>query len=177
MAWLKKSVIFFVGGIVFLLLIGLILPADYQVERKILIEAPAEKIYPNVVDLRAWSQWGVWYMRDPNMEVNFSGPDRAIGMESSWKSETQGSGEMRITALKHNRMVVYNLYFPEYEMGSTGSFTLEPVKGGTLVTWQDTGKLGANPFHRYLGLMMDNMIGPDFELGLENLKTVVENQS
>ncbi|MBU2978976.1 SRPBCC family protein [Alteromonas sp. C1M14] len=177
MKWLKKSIIYFFGAIVLLLLVGFILPSHYQVERKILIEAPAENIYPNVVDLRAWSKWGVWYMRDPNMEVEFSGPDRAIGMLSVWKSDTQGSGEMRISALKHNRMVSYDLYFPEYEMSSTGTFTLEPVKGGTLVTWQDSGEMGTNPVNRYIGLMMDSMIGPDFELGLENLKTVVENQT
>lgn len=37
--------------------------------------------------------------------------------------------------------------------------------------------MGINPVNRYMSLMMDGMIGPDFELGLENLKTVVENRS
>ena len=84
---------------------------------------------------------------------------------------------MEITGLQHNRVMTYRLYFPDYERGSTGEFTLESVEGGTLVTWSDSGDMGMNPVNRYMGLMMDGMIGPDFELGLENLKTVVENQS
>ena len=34
-----------------------------------------------------------------------------------------------------------------------------------------------NPVDRYFVLMIDGLIGPDFEMGLENLKTVIENQS
>eukprot|EP00036_Acanthoecidae_sp_10tr_P011534 CAMPEP_0182927410 /NCGR_PEP_ID=MMETSP0105_2-20130417/13775_1 /TAXON_ID=81532 ORGANISM="Acanthoeca-like sp., Strain 10tr" /NCGR_SAMPLE_ID=MMETSP0105_2 /ASSEMBLY_ACC=CAM_ASM_000205 /LENGTH=54 /DNA_ID=CAMNT_0025065357 /DNA_START=36 /DNA_END=197 /DNA_ORIENTATION=- len=54
------------------------------------------------------------------MEIDYSGPDRAIGMMSSWKSVTEGNGEMKITDLEHNKKVVYSLAFPEWEMGSTG---------------------------------------------------------
>ena len=177
MAWLKKTLVTIIVLIFVLTGIGFLLPSDYHVERKIMINAAAEDIYPNVVNLKAWPQWAVWFMRDPAMQVSFSGPDRAIGMQTAWLSETQGDGEMEITGLQHNRVMTYRLYFPDYEMGSTGEFTLESVEGGTLVTWSDSGDMGMNPVNRYMGLMMDGMIGPDFELGLEILKTVVENQS
>ena len=34
--------------------------------------------------------------------------------------------------------------------------------------------LGGNPVNRYFGLIMDKMIGPDFEEGLAKLKEIAE---
>ncbi|MBD3584836.1 SRPBCC family protein [Salinimonas sp. HHU 13199] len=174
---LLRKIIFGLAGIVVLFVaVGLLLPKEYEVSRSIVIDAEPAEIYPSVVDLKQWSSWGVWFQRDPNMQIEYGGPDRAIGMYSKWQSATQGSGEMEITELKHNKQVEYSLWFPEYDMGSTGRITLETTPEGTRVIWRDSGEVGANPVDRYLVLMIDNMMGPDFETGLENLKTVVENQ-
>lgn len=177
MALLRKIILIVGGLLVILALIGFMLPSHYAVERSIVIDAPPSDVYPNVVDLREWQQWGVWFKRDPDMQISYSGPDRAIGMRSTWLSETEGSGEMEITQLEHNKKVVYRLYFPDYDMGSTGQFELEGLEQGTRVTWRDEGHVGNNPVDRYFVLMMDELLGPDFEMGLENLKTVVEHQS
>lgn len=175
---LLRKIILIVGGLlVMLALIGFMLPSRYAVERSIVIDAPPSDVYPNVVDLREWQQWGVWFKRDPDMEINYSGPDRAIGMRSTWLSESEGNGEMEITQLEHNKKVVYRLYFPDYDMGSTGHVELEDLEQGTRVTWRDEGEVGNNPVDRFFVLMMDELLGPDFEMGLENLKTVVEHQS
>ncbi|MEC8377591.1 MAG: SRPBCC family protein, partial [Pseudomonadota bacterium] len=138
--------------------------------------ADPSEVYPYVVDLREWQKWGVWFQRDPNMELNYSGPDRAIGMRSEWKSETEGNGEMEITQLEHNKRVLYSLYFPEFDMGSTGVLDIKQVDNGTQVTWTDAGSVDNNPVNRFFVLFIDNLIGPDFEMGLENLKTLVENK-
>ena len=95
-------------------------------------------------------------------------------MRSEWKSDTEGNGEMEITQLEHNRRVLYRLYFPDYDMGSTGAFEIRPTSNGSVVTWRDEGSVDNNPINRYFALMMDGMIGPDFEMGLENLKTLAE---
>ena len=176
MAILKKILIGIGALIVALLIIGMFLPKQYTVERSIIIDAQPEDIYADVVNLREWKNWGVWFKRDPNMVVSYSGPDRAIGMRSSWKSETEGDGEMEITQLEHNKKVVYRLYFPEFDMGSTGVFEFVSSPEGTMVTWRDEGEVGNNPIDRYFVLMMDSFIGPDFEMGLENLKTIIENR-
>ncbi len=51
---------------------------------------------------------------------------------------------------------------------------LTPDGSGTRVTWTNEGDMGANPVNRYFGLMMDRMVGPDFEAGLKNLKALAE---
>lgn len=174
MSALKKLLVV-VGVLITLFVVtSFFISKDYSVERTIVINAEPSEIYPYIVDLKEWSKWGVWFKRDPNMELNFSGPDRAIGMRSEWKSDTEGNGEMEITQLEHNRRVLYRLYFPDYDMGSTGAFEIRPTSNGSVVTWRDEGSVDNNPINRYFALMMDGMIGPDFEMGLENLKILAE---
>ena len=45
---------------------------------------------------------------------------------------------------------------------------------GTHVTWSFDSDMGAGPIGRYFGLLMDRMVGPDFEGGLANLKALAE---
>jgi hypothetical protein len=54
------------------------------------------------------------------------------------------------------------------------SLVLEPAGAGSKVTWGFDSDLGFNPIARYFGMMMDGMIGPDYEKGLARLKTVAE---
>ncbi|QGX61551.1 SRPBCC family protein [Alteromonas mediterranea] len=175
MGVLKKLLIVFGAVIAIFVISSFFIPKDYSVERTITIDAEPSDVYPYVVDLREWKKWGVWFKRDPNMQLTYSGPDRAIGMRSVWESETEGNGEMEITQLEHNKRVLYRLYFPDFDMGSSGIVEIKPTVGGTLVIWRDEGTVDNNPINRYFALLMDGMIGPDFEMGLENLKILVEN--
>lgn len=164
------------GVVIFVAIVGIgfLLPSDFRVERSIVIEAPANEVYEQIVDLRKWQRWGVWFKRDPNMRLTYSGNSKDVGMKSEWVSEEEGSGEMQILSLQPNQSLTYSLYFADFEMGSTGEFNLKEEEGRTHVTWSDYGDVGANPIYHYFALMMDSMIGPDFEAGLENLKILIE---
>ena len=172
---IKKLIIIFFGIVALFLLVGFLLPSEFRVERSITINAPVEKVYPKVADLKQWRQWGVWFQRDPQMTVTYQGRVAAVGMKSSWQSDSEGSGEMQIKTLIPNKMMVYSLYFPEFEMGSTGEFEFIDQGQQTRVVWLDYGDVGSNPVNRYFAVMMDSMIGPDFETGLANLKVLVES--
>lgn len=172
---LKRCLIGLLFIIVFLMIVGMFLPSKFEVQRSITINKTPQEIYPLIVDLKQWKKWGVWFQRDPDMVVSYSGPNQGLGMKSSWQSALEGSGEMTITAVSKDQKVTYDLYFPEFEMGSTGELTLTQDNGTTTVTWRDYGDVGSNPVNRYFAMMMDSLIGPDFEKGLENLKAVAEN--
>lgn len=154
--------------------IGMLLPSEFRVERSIMIQAPASDIYPHIADLREWRKWGVWFQRDPNMQVEYSGEVGEVGMKSAWQSQQEGSGEMQLLHVVPDQNLRYSLYFPEFDMGSTGEFMLKDKGGTTQVVWADYGDVGNNPMNRYFALFMDDLIGPDFEGGLKNLKGLVE---
>jgi len=154
--------------------VGMLLPSEFRVERSIMIQAPSGDIYPHIADLRQWRKWGVWFQRDPEMQVAYEGEVAEVGMKSSWQSQQEGSGEMQLLKVMPYQSIQYSLYFPEFDMGSTGEFMLKDKEGSTQVVWVDYGDVGNNPVNRYFALFMDDLIGPDFETGLKNLKGLVE---
>jgi uncharacterized protein YndB with AHSA1/START domain len=174
MRWLKRIAFTLVAIVALLLLIGLLLPSGFKVQRSILIAAPAAKIYPLIADPRQWKNWGVWNRRDPAMAMTYAGADSGAGAKWSWQSKTEGNGEMEFMAAVPDERIDYVLTFPEFGMSSRGQLRLEPEGAATRVTWTNEGDMGANPINRYFALMMDRMVGPDFEAGLANLKGLAE---
>ena len=174
MRWLKRIVFTVVAVVALLLVIGLLLPSGFKVQRSALIAAPPAKIYALIVEPRQWKNWTVWNRRDPAMTMTYSGAESGAGAKWSWQSKTEGNGEMEFMMAVPNERIDYALSFPEFGMSSRGQLRLEPEGTGTRVTWTNEGNMGANPVNRYFGLMMDRMVGPDFEGGLANLKALAE---
>ena len=60
--------------IVFLIL-GIVVPGDYLVEREITIDAPPELVFQHVKYWKNWHEWSPWAERDSTMEVTVEGED------------------------------------------------------------------------------------------------------
>ena len=167
-----------VGLAVVLALIGLLLPGRYRVERTAVIAAKPAAIFPLIGDLKAWPQWGVWFQRDPAMQVAYSPATSGVGAWSEWKSKSQGDGRMTITTVQAPALFEYRIEFPDMGMAATGTMVLVPgADGTTQVRMGMEGDLGRSPVNRWFGLFMDRMIGPDFDAGLSNLKKISEAPS
>jgi len=162
--------------VVFLVILtGLFLPEEYEVERSVEINAPADKVYAAIVDLRKWEQWSTWYQMDPNAVMTYDGPDRAIGMRLRWRSDIIGRGSIEITSLQFNRQLIYSVKNPEHGITAHGELRLRSLESGTQLTWSSRGNVGVNIIDRYKLLFFDNKLGKDIQVGLENIKTLVEN--
>ncbi|MCA0175478.1 MAG: SRPBCC family protein [Proteobacteria bacterium] len=154
---------------------GLMLPRTFEVQRSALMQAPPERIYPQIATPRHWPEWSVWNRRDPAMQIAYSGPEQGAGAVWSWKSKSQGDGTMTLTAAEPPHRVAYDLYFPDFDTTSTGELVLAPEAGGTRVTWTMTGDMGANPLYHWMPLVMGGAMRADFDAGLANLKALVES--
>jgi len=173
---------FFVWTVVGLVLIvaalagiGLCLPSAYRVERSVVIGAPPPAIFPALNTLKEWPTWTAWTVeRYPDMKVKFSGPAAGVGARYTWDGKSTGYGELQLTKSDPARGVSFDLEFGHGKYISAGTIALLPEDSGTRVTWTNEGELGLNPINRYFGLLMDRMMGPDFQKGLENLKRKVE---
>ena len=174
MKWFGRIALALVAVIGLLLAVGMLLPSGFKVQRSVEMAATPDRIYPLIADPREWKRWSVWNRRDPSMTMQYSGPPSGSGARWAWKSASEGNGEMEFTAAVANERVDYALSFPDMGMRSSGQLRLEPAGAGTRVTWTNEGDMGANPVNRYFGLFMDRLVGPDFEGGLKNLKTIVE---
>lgn len=173
---LGNVVVALLGAVALLLLIGLFLPRTYHVQRTIEVQAGTEAIYPDLASLRRWPEWTVWNRdMDPGLELTYGSPDTGEGAEYSWVGPKLGNGRLKLTRAEPASGIGYELSFDNGSMRSEGAITMEKVAGAVRVTWSNHGSLGKNPVNRYLGLMMDSWVGPDFEKGLSNLKQRAES--
>ena len=159
----------FVGG-------AYLMPREVEVARSIDIQKPAAEIYPHVSALKAAEAWSPWLGRDPNVQLVYSGPEMGVGNKLVWASEDPqvGNGSQEIIAADPDKMVQTALDFGP--MGTaTAQFDLVEDSVATTVTWGFKTDLGMNPMARWMGPMMDGWVGADYELGLANLKALVEN--
>ena len=154
-----------------------VLPSEQHVERSIVVNADQADVFPMLNDYRKFNEWSPWATIDPDgTEYVFSGPDTGVGAKVSWRSEhpNVGNGEQEIVEAELNTMVKSRLTFEGFEEPSYATFMLEPADGGTRVTWSFDANL-AGIIGPWMGLMMDNWVGADYERGLERLKEQVES--
>jgi effector-binding domain-containing protein len=175
MRLLKTLLLALVAAIVLLAGIGLALPRQAHVERSTTIDAPAATVFALVDGFSMFNQWSPWYGLDPSAQYNFRGPARGVGARMTWigDASTVGSGSQEIIESRPYEQVRSNL-----DLGSQGvataQFTLTPEGSRTRVTWRLDTDLGMNPVSRYFGLMLERIVGPDYERGLWGLKRLAE---
>lgn len=161
------AAVFFVGG--------MMMPREVPVARSIEINSDPATVFAQINSLKAGQAWSPWSKRDPDMKVEFKGPDAGVGAEMFWSSDKRnvGNGHQKIVASEDNSRVETELDFGD--MGTAkAAFILEPVGEATKVTWTLLADMGTKPMGRWMGLMMDKWVGADYETGLSNLKKLVE---
>lgn len=176
MKFVKRLLVILVAIIALFFIIGLFLPSKYQVERSIVINAPAETIFEQVNDLKKAEKWNAWSASDPTMKITYGEVTVGVGATSSWTSEKSGNGTQKIIESIPPKSTKTHLDFGK--MGTaTGYFTFEEAEGGIKATNGFYGDNGMKIISRYFGLMMDGMVGPFFEKGLAQLKTIAEKEA
>jgi len=155
-----------------------LLPLTVTVERSVMIDAPASAIFPLVNSMQRTVEWSPWLERDPNVQNTFSGPESGVGNRMAWASERAdvGNGTQEIVESVENARVVTALDFGAQGL-ATAEFLLAPQAASgetTEVTWTLVTDTGFNPMARIFGMLLDGLVGPDYEKGLANLKAAVE---
>jgi hypothetical protein len=167
----KRIVLGLLILIVVLVGVGLLLPRNYRVERSVVIQAPVDIVFDQVNDLKKNEAWSPW--KDPAMTITYSPVTAGVGATSSWESQKMGNGAQTIEESIPNQSIRTLLDFKE--MGTANAhWTFASEGEGVKVTQAMTGDQGMNPVKRYFGLMMDKMVGTQFEKGLASLKQVSE---
>lgn len=175
MKFVKRLLIALVALVFIIALASQLLPGSYRVERRIMMHAAPETVFAKINTPSLWPTWSAWNpQRFPQMRQTFSGEPSGVGATSTWEGEDSGQGTFTITQSEAPHRVVYDLAFDHATFRAIGTFTLMPQADGVEVVWATEGQLGPNPVHRIAGLFMENLMAPDIEKGLENLKKQAE---
>ncbi|MGH8082744.1 MAG: SRPBCC family protein [Lysobacter sp.] len=151
---------------------GFLLPASSHVERSITIERPPGEVHALLDSYKRFNEWSPWYDIEPTAQYTYSGPESGVGAAMSWQGAEVGKGSQRIAESVPQLKVVNALDFDGTL--ATGTFTLKPEGAGTRVTWALDSEHGSNLVSRWFGLLLDSMVGKDYDKGLAKLKQVLE---
>ncbi len=164
------------AGLIAVLLLGsLLISPRWQVERSIDISVAQDVVFPYVNNLSKWPEWTSWYQHEPKPVTHYSGPPEGVGARSAWQ-DASGQGEMGISVSVPDWGITYDLSFEHGEFVARGEILLAPMAqgSGTRVTWRTRGDSGMNPLAKYFQLVMNRLIGADFQKSLGNLKRMLE---
>jgi carbon monoxide dehydrogenase subunit G len=158
---------------------GFLLPETARVERSTLVAASPAQIFPLVNGFTRFNDWQPWAKLDPGMKIERSGPAEGVGARQAWFSEHKavGSGSLEVLESVPAERVRMRVQYTGFEADNTSTFTLQPEGEGTRVTWAYETHVGSNLLGRYFGLMLDGMVGKDYETGLLNLKLLAEREA
>ena len=174
---LKFFAVAAVVAIVGVLLLAALRPDNFRVQRSAHIQAPPEKIFPLINDLRRFNTWNPFDKKDPNLKGSYSGAPSGKGAAYAFEGNKDvGRGSLEIidsVPASEVRMTLHML--APMEARNVVEFSLKSEGQATRVTWSMQGPM---PFvAKIFGMFcdMDGMIGKEFENGLANLKAIVES--
>ena len=151
-------------------------PNALRVQRAITIKAPADRIFPLINDFHQWVTWSPYENKDPAMKRTYSGAGSGKGAVYDWEgNKNVGSGRMEILDTSAPSKIVIKLdFFKPVEGHNTAEFTMLPQGDVTNLTWVMHGPAVLMTRVMQVFINLDHMIGRDFEVGLANLKKLVE---
>ncbi|MFN0140062.1 MAG: SRPBCC family protein [Pyrinomonadaceae bacterium] len=151
-------------------------PDELKITRSTSVSAPPAKVFEQVNDFNKWAAWSPWEKLDPAMKKEISGAPSGKGAVYYWNGNDEvGEGRMTITQSHPTAHIEIALEFIKpWQQKSVNEFMFNPDGDKTNVTWTMT--MQNNFMSKAFGLLMDmdKMIGPDFEKGLAQMKTVAE---
>ncbi len=149
---------------------------EFRVERHVVINASAEKIFPWLEDPRLTTEWSPWEKKDPNLKKTFSGAEKGVGAVYEWEGNKEiGAGRLEITEVVPAKRVIMDLrFFRPMKGENIAEYNVRPEAGGTEVKWSIRGPMPFMTKVMSVFMDMDKMIGGEFEKGLNDLKGLAE---
>ncbi len=173
---LKKILIGLAVIVVGVLVVALVQPNAFRVERSLVMAAPAEKVFPYFDNHKKFNEWNPWAKMDPEAKNTYSGPESGVGAVASWDGKKVGKGSATIIEWKANERIVERMDWKEPMEGTnTVEFTFTPEgENKTNVTWAMYGK-NEGVMAKVVSLFMscERMCGPEFEKGLADVAQLV----
>ena len=175
MKYIKNTALTLAALLLLLTAGGFILPSHTSVYRSVEINSDVSRVFNLLDNYQQFTQWSPWAKKDSRTVYQYSGPEKGVGAKMIWISQNSavGAGSQVITATVPNSLIEMTLTFKDQGQAQS-SFLLKKTKQGTIVTWGFRADHGFNPVSRYFGLFFDDLIGPDYEAGLKNMKVLLE---
>jgi len=146
----------------------------FQVERKLMMEAPQEVVFNEVNNFTTWKNWEPWSQEADDMIIDYGERTSGEGASYSWQSEEMGEGNMKTTKANPHNSIEQEITFitPFGQSTSEVYWEFETQGDSTLVTW---GMIGEQSFMEKAAFLFQDesladMMQPMLAKGLNNLQ-------
>lgn len=154
-----------------------LLPGEARVERSVVIDAPPDKVFALIGNLRRVPEWSPWLAMDPAVKFSFDGPEQGgIGQVMRWASNNPmvGNGSQTVLAHEPGKRLISALDFGDFGAAQSDA-ELTPAEGGSRLTFRFSSPL-PGVVDRWAGLLIDSSLGQEYEKSLRNIKSLSESQ-
>ena len=170
-------ILYTLGAIILLfLLLALFIKNDFKLEKQVMIKKSQQDVFNYCKLLKNQEYYSVWVMKDPNIQIVYTGIDGTVGACSSWTSNDKnvGIGAQEIIKLDEGNSMQVEIRFEKpFKATNYATNTLTTIGNGeTKLSHVFTGhsKFPMN----LMNLFMDKLVGKDMQQNLENMKAILE---
>ena len=173
---LRVAIGMLVSLVLLLLFIGFFLPVEYDVARTARVQGSCEAAFELAADLERYRSFLPWVEQDPTVRIDVGEPSKGEGAHFRWTSEHTGSGAYVVRELEPHARIRSEVDFGDHGKSEV-YFAFEGEGDACEVTWGFRGRgEGPRPVAGWFATLMDAMVGRDFERGLAEIASIVENE-
>ncbi len=160
--------------VVLYLAVALVLPSKRYLVEKIETNRKLTIAFDSLNSLRRFKDWNPLVLRDPRLQLSYSGPDNGVGarLDYASKEEGLGKGSWKITESVPRKKVTYAIENEERGSNKRTSFTFEPTgrnNRNVEITQSYNVDYGWDLLGRYSGMYVSRHVGDDMKMGLTRI--------
>ena len=160
------------------LVVALVLPSKRHLVEKVETNRKLTIVFDSLNSLRRFKDWNPLVLRDPGMQLSYSGPDSGVGarMDFSSKEERLGTGFWEITESVPREKIGYKIENIERGDNKRTAFIFKPTgrnNRNVEITQTYDIDYGWDLLGRYSGLYVARHVGDDMKMGLARLVTML----
>lgn len=150
--------------------------SKFHYETSGVIDAPAEKIFPYISNLKKGELWSPYDTPEAKLKKTFTGTDGEVGSVMEFEGNSQsGSGKLELLKLVPNEMVDIKLTMTKpFYAENLIHYKLTPEGNGTRFTWSMEGDGGFMTKLMTVFMDCEKTLADQFKTGITNLTKVVE---
>jgi uncharacterized protein YndB with AHSA1/START domain len=157
--------------------VAVFLPSHGHVERSVEVSSPLRQIYDSLNTFRRYPEWGAVRGLDPQVQINFDGPESGEGARVMWTSPSRdkGNGSLEITSSETDSRIQMAIDNDWSGMNKTYTITLTPSENGKTVQigWAYDADYGWNLLWRYAGLYIHGDPATHIQVNLNNVAAML----
>ncbi len=157
-------------------LTALLVKKDFSLEKQIVINKTQKEVFDYLKLIRNQEKYSVWVMRDPHINLVYTGTDGTVGFKSAWTSNDKnvGIGEQEITKLTEGVSTEVEIRFKKpFEATNWAKTTVTAVSEHETRVHQLFYGRSKFPMN-IMNLFMDKLLGKDMLQNLVNMKKNLE---